>query len=308
MKKTCFVISPFGAPFDDYYEKIFGPVLTRAGLEPIRGDDVYGTAAIIEDIFSAIASSALVLADVTGKNPNVNYELGVAHALLKPAVIVTQSVDDVPFDYRHLRVIVYDRTTVDWAKQLEIAIHKTVLGVLGDPTRALAWQPADSHVGVGRSPPFDELAISYSPDPSVATLRFRNQFVLLRVRSGDVHPGFRAFFEEIYPDLQALEELVTDKEFVQLRHICHDDKHGNLAIHVDLIHDSSIKPTLAANDILKALHDGFGWYANQGTHVIVRIIERNIWSDSFFPNAPGFYQLGALPSKPARLNGLHANE
>jgi len=81
MNPTCFVISPFGDPFDDYYEKVYQPAIAKADLHPIRGDEVYNTGAIIDDIFTAISSATMVLCDVTGKNPNVNYELGVAHAL-----------------------------------------------------------------------------------------------------------------------------------------------------------------------------------------------------------------------------------
>jgi len=288
MSDTCFVISPFGAPFDEYYEKVFKPAIARADLEPIRGDEVYNAGAIIDDIFAAIVSARVILCDVTNKNPNVNYELGVAHALRKPTIIVTQSIVDVPFDYRHLRVIVYDRAKVEWAKELDAAIHKTLITVLGNPDRALAWRPAELPTD-GNEGTLVGIAISYSPNPSLATLRYRNQFVLLQTRCGDVHPGFKQFFEEIYPDLEALESGITRKEYLQLRSIWHDDKNGSLKISVDLIHDTNEVPTFSAKAIADALHDGTGAYGGQAIFVEVRIISRNIWSDSFFPNAPEFY-------------------
>lgn len=266
------------------------PAIAKADLTPIRGDEVYSTGAIIDDIFSSISKSAMVLCDATGKNPNVNYELGVAHALQKPAIIITQSVSDVPFDYRHLRVIVYDRTKVDWAKQLETAIHKTILAVLADPSRGLAWKPKEDDFQTEISESLDGIVISYTLDPSLATLRHRNQFVHLQARSGDVHPGFKQFFEEIYKDIKKLEESVSDKEFIQLRKIWHDDKNGNISISVDLIHDLKVTPTFTQAELQEALHDGYGWYAHQGINVIARVLGRNIWSDSFFANAPYFYQ------------------
>ncbi len=290
MNPSCFVISPFGKPFDEYYEKVYQPAIAKADLQPIRGDEVYNTGAIIDDIFAAISNATLVLCDVTGKNPNVNYELGVAHALQKPAIIITQDVTDVPFDYRHLRVIVYDREKVDWAKQLETAIHKTILTVLRDPGRALAWRPNDAPEHKTASDNLEGIVISYTPDPSLATLRYRNQFVHLGTRSGDVHPGFKQFFEEIYEDVQVLEMLVTDKEFVQLRKIWHDDKSNNISISVDLIHQRGEKPTFTEDGLREALHDGLSWYAGQGLHIIARVLERNIWSDSFFANSPEFYR------------------
>lgn len=290
MNPTCFVISPFGEPFDDYYSKVYQPAIVKADLKPIRGDEVYNTGAIIDDIFAAISSATLVLCDVTGKNPNVNYELGAAHALQKPAIIITQSVSDVPFDYRHLRVIVYDRTKVDWAKQLETAIHKTILTVLGDTDRALAWKPKIASEKKAASDNLEAVVISYTPDPSLATLRYRNQFIHLSTRSGDVHPGFKQFFEEIYADVQTLEGRVTDKEFVQIRKIWHDDKNGNISISIDLIHQHGEKPTFTVKELSEALHDGYGWYAHQGIQVVARVLERNIWSDSFFPNSPEYYR------------------
>ncbi|MES9842784.1 MAG: hypothetical protein ABW134_19735 [Candidatus Thiodiazotropha endolucinida] len=83
----------------------------------------------------------VVLCDVTGRNPNVNYELGIAHALQKPAIIITKDINDVPFDYRHLRVVTYDQTKVDWAQELNTNISNTIEALRSDPKNALAWIP-----------------------------------------------------------------------------------------------------------------------------------------------------------------------
>ena len=56
----------------------------------------------------------MMLADLTGKNANVLYELGLAHAIDKPVVLLSQSMDDVPFDLRALRVITYDVAHPGW--------------------------------------------------------------------------------------------------------------------------------------------------------------------------------------------------
>lgn len=149
MNKTCFVISPFGEPFDEYYEQIYKPAIESdesLELKAVRADEIYGAGAIINDIFTQIAVAELILCDVTGKNPNVNYELGVAHALQKPAIVVTQSIRDVPFDYGHLRAIPYDLSRVAWAEKLKSSITKTIKSVLDDPKRATAWQPTDIDV------------------------------------------------------------------------------------------------------------------------------------------------------------------
>jgi hypothetical protein len=291
MKGTCFIISPFGNDFDEYYDKIFRPAVEKTGLKAIRADEIYGASAVIDDIFAQIASAILVLCDVTGKNPNVNYELGVAHALKKPAIIITQSIEDVPFDYSHLRVISYDLKRVEWARELESAITKTVLSVLSDPKRALIWRPEDVETDScpDTEDAFEEIAISYSTDPSIAALRFRDQFVILQARCGDVHPGFRSFFEEIYMDFQKIQSEVSEQELVQLRKIWYDDKHGYISIWIDLIHNHDSVPTFTVEQLKEKLHDGDAWYAHQGIGVNARVIKDHIWLDSFFANSPSFY-------------------
>ncbi len=101
-KDTCFVISPFGGWNDRYYSEIYRPAVEGAGLDPKRADDLYRPSAIVHDIWAYVKTSRVMLGDLTGKNPNVFYELGLAHAVGKPVVMVTQSIEDVPFDLRAL--------------------------------------------------------------------------------------------------------------------------------------------------------------------------------------------------------------
>jgi hypothetical protein len=63
-------------------------------------------------------SACSVVAELTTKNPNVFYELGLAHALEKPVVLVSSNEGDVPFDLKHIRVIYYDLTDPFWGQKL----------------------------------------------------------------------------------------------------------------------------------------------------------------------------------------------
>lgn len=288
MDNTCFVIMPFGGAFDEYYDKILAPAVEKARLKPVRADHVYGTQAIIDDVFEQIVRAELVLCDATGRNPNVNYELGVSHALRKPGIIITQDIDDVPFDYRHLRVIRYDTKRVSWATDLESAITKTILSVLANPDRALAWKGDFEEAREGRLD-VASITISYSLDPSQAVLRYRDQLVHLSTRAGDVHDGFKQFFAEIYEDVKILKQLISEEEFLQLRRIYHDDKRGGIEISVDLIHNEKNPPSLTMEQLTEGLHDGMGWYSGQIVSVDARIVAARTWSDSFFPNAPEYY-------------------
>ena len=106
---TCFVMMPFGAPLGDYYSKIYEPAIEKAGLKAVRADDdIFGTGKIIDQIWSGINAAKVLIAELTTRNANVFYELGLAHALKKPVVLVCSNEQDVPFDLKHIRVIYYD--------------------------------------------------------------------------------------------------------------------------------------------------------------------------------------------------------
>lgn len=136
-RDACFVIMPFGGWLDDYYESIYRPAIRNAGLEPHRADDLFRPSTIVKDIWAYTRTARLLLADLTGKNPNVFYELGLAHALAKPAILVAESMDDIPFDLRALRVITFDKNAPDWGAILRDKIEASVKEVLAAPVEAV---------------------------------------------------------------------------------------------------------------------------------------------------------------------------
>jgi hypothetical protein len=136
-EKACFVIMPFGQPFDRYYVNIFAPAITAVGLKPLRADSIFSPSTIMADVWRFTRQAIVVLADVTGKNPNVFYELGLAHAAGKPVVIVTNSLEDVPFDLKGLRVIEYDKQNETWGTILKESIIVAIKATLDDPERAV---------------------------------------------------------------------------------------------------------------------------------------------------------------------------
>ena len=109
-EQMVFVLSPFGDPFDMIYEDHLKPSVESQGLECMRADDIYDNRPIMEDIWQCINEARLVIADLTGRNPNVFYETGVAHTVGKEVVLITQLMEDVPFDLQYLRCIEYEYT------------------------------------------------------------------------------------------------------------------------------------------------------------------------------------------------------
>ncbi|HYV43359.1 MAG TPA: hypothetical protein VFA20_00800 [Myxococcaceae bacterium] len=137
--RTAFILMPFRQPFDSYYPAIFRPALEAAGFEVRRVDDLYAPRPIMLDIQEGIANSDLVLCEMTGRNPNVFYELGLAHAVGKPAVLVSSAEEDIPFDLRHVRVIQYEPRMAGWEAKLRSDIERAAVAVLSSHT---VWPPA----------------------------------------------------------------------------------------------------------------------------------------------------------------------
>lgn len=99
---------PFDESFTDIYEQLIKDPFEKAGFSVFRADDIASQQNILSDVVTAITTSDVIIADLTDSNPNVYYELGLAHALLKSVVLLTQDIGSVPFDLRSYRILEYD--------------------------------------------------------------------------------------------------------------------------------------------------------------------------------------------------------
>jgi hypothetical protein len=136
--ETCFVMQPFAAPYGDYYERIYRPAIEKTGLQPVKADaEIFATGKIIDQVWRGINSAKVLVAELTTKNPNVFYELGLAHALNKPVVLVSSNEPDVPFDLQHIRVIYYDVTDPFWGIKLIEKVAENILSALTNPEEAI---------------------------------------------------------------------------------------------------------------------------------------------------------------------------
>src|SRR5205085_12232648 len=112
-------MQPMSSPLGTYYDAILNPAIEKTGLTPIRADaEIFATGKIMDQVWRGIGQATVLVAELTSKNPNVFYELGLAHALRKPVVLVSSNEDDVPFDLRHIRVILYDQADPFWGQKL----------------------------------------------------------------------------------------------------------------------------------------------------------------------------------------------
>jgi hypothetical protein len=108
--QLCFVLMPFDKAFQPLYDDHIKPTVVRAAMRCERADEIQGTTLITWGIWEHVNRARFLIAELTGQNANVFYELGLAHALSKDVILITQSMDFVPFDLKAIRCIVYEFT------------------------------------------------------------------------------------------------------------------------------------------------------------------------------------------------------
>lgn len=108
VKPFAFVLMPFEESFADIYKLGIQAAATECGVIAERVDEQTFSETILERIYRQIETADFVIADMTGRNPNVFYEVGYAHARGKLCTLLTQTADDIPFDLRHHRHIIYN--------------------------------------------------------------------------------------------------------------------------------------------------------------------------------------------------------
>ena len=113
--KSCFFIAPIGEPgtpirqdSDQVLRHIVRPAVSRFGFNAIRADEIAEPGIITSQIIERIVESPLVIADLTGHNPNVFYELAIRHAIRKPFVQMIKKDEAIPFDVATARTVRYE--------------------------------------------------------------------------------------------------------------------------------------------------------------------------------------------------------
>lgn len=129
-----FMIMPFREELDSIYKNMIIPTVNDMNLTIKRGDDFNSVSGqIISEVWAAINACRLVIVETTQENANVYYELGIAHTLGKPAILLTQGkeIEDFPFDIRHLRFIVYENT-IAGGEKLEEDLKQSIIWIIND--------------------------------------------------------------------------------------------------------------------------------------------------------------------------------
>lgn len=160
---------PFDSKFDDVYKFGIKGAAEDAGAYAERVDEQIFNEGILERVFNQINKADVVVADMTGRNPNVFYEVGYAHALGKIVLLLTQHADDIPFDLKHHQHTVYEGSI------------ETVKSAL---TKRLIWainEAQTNRTGIG-----DPFEVSIN-DVMAVIDRSSDEPEVLRISRGPIH-------------------------------------------------------------------------------------------------------------------------
>lgn len=131
--KTCFVVSPIGDErsetrinADKLFKYIISPVCENCGFEAVRVDQINDSDSITQTIIDKLLSSELVIADISGHNPNVFYEMGYRKCTDRPIIHLKKKGESIPFDVNTVRTFEYDLTDLDNVEETKKRLEQTI--------------------------------------------------------------------------------------------------------------------------------------------------------------------------------------
>lgn len=126
-EKSAFILMPFNYEFDETYSNIKEACYSLE-FKCYRSDENIINGDILPDIIKKILSSQVIIAVIDGRNPNVFYELGIAHALNKKVILIAKNMDRVPFDLQSKNILMYN-TLDELRSKLKEVLYKTLLNM-----------------------------------------------------------------------------------------------------------------------------------------------------------------------------------
>jgi hypothetical protein len=126
---TVFVVMQFSEPYKQLYDDVIKPVTATFGLRAYHVGDVFGPGLILGDVAQGIVDAKVIVAEITPPNQNVFYELGYAHALAKPTILLAERGKQLPFDISGYRVLFYENT-IAGKSHVEDGLKKHLAAIL----------------------------------------------------------------------------------------------------------------------------------------------------------------------------------
>jgi nucleoside 2-deoxyribosyltransferase len=134
----CFVITPYDKLHLDLYEKFLKPEAEKVGYITELGKDWEGSSFLLEDLWKSIQNADVLIAVLDKNDGNVFYELGLAHAIGKPVVLVANKLAPNPSNLGGIRVITYDtETELLWHTILTERVVNILCALKDEPHRCI---------------------------------------------------------------------------------------------------------------------------------------------------------------------------
>lgn len=133
-RAKCFFVMPFREDLNYFYLYLKKHIESHYALDVERGDTKRLTRPVMQKISAQIREARLVIGDISGANPNVMYEIGLAHAAKKPVLLLTQDPPEAaPFDLRHFDFVAYDMGDPDGLlRELDLALREELAEQFAD--------------------------------------------------------------------------------------------------------------------------------------------------------------------------------
>lgn len=193
-EKTCFVIMPFSEQRWEVFEYGIAPACKSAGFEAVRVDQLKGPFNINRRIIEHLFTCDVVIAEITDKNPNVFYEMGVAHVLDNKTIMIAQNAQELPFDIRNYRCIIYQQS-VKGLQKLQAEIVESL-------QRFDEWSRNPSNP-VQDFKPFDAFITKTERDKLVQEVRRKDELLAAAVP--------KTQWEQLRGESQKLQQQLTQK-------------------------------------------------------------------------------------------------
>lgn len=124
-----FVVMQFTKPYNELYSEVIKPVCDDEGVLAERADETFGPGIIVADIARQIAEAHIVVAEISPANQNVYYEVGYAHALNKPTILIAEQNTKLPFDVSPFRILFYENS-IEGKRKIEEGFRKHLRAIL----------------------------------------------------------------------------------------------------------------------------------------------------------------------------------
>ena len=217
--KKCFVLMPFAEQYLEIYQEVYKPVCAKNSIECWRVDEISRPGSITRDIVEGILDADIVIADLTSRNPNVFYELGIAHSIGNKTIMTSQSLQDVPFDIANYRVLIYDQS-IKGSKKLADDLERAIRDLLAalDRTNNPLQDALSQRTPIGtrkKTPLAKYIDLADMPSPLRRWLQSQNIIYAEDVASIDLRK---------VPEVQGLGKVSLGKFFAALlEHDLHPD-------------------------------------------------------------------------------------